>query len=415
MRPARWAGESVVIGEVRAAMVRRRGIVVAGALVAMVLVAVPAYRSGKDWQDSATVQLDPFPVEGLHPEAAAPASREAAMQAEIAQARSDAFREGLVAGLDYPVEFDVTGDPAAGTMRFVARSDSAERSVRAAYAVADAYIGWGRAQSAVARADELRAELAATDPPTAVPPSGAAGDAAAQLAVIETALSRLEGGTVVVLPKGPGDPVAPNLAAHLVVAGLLGLCAGAALAWLLERRSSARRGPDDDTPYGPDDKAGVARVGGEVDDATDSAPGKPTDRIDEGDGAGGGGVAERAGSRSDRAVRVAIGTLAVALVLPVVASALAAVIGVWEMRPFTNPRDENLYECLDLWLAPIPDGSTVGVSEDSDAFFRDRFQEFAFPRLHMVDPDHPVDVTLRMVPGPGQESCGNYSLERIEP
>ena len=80
-----------------------------------------------------------------------------------------------------------------------------------------------------------------------------------------------------------------------------------------------------------------------------------------------------------------------------------------------NPRDENLYECLDLWLAPIPDGSTVGVSEDSDAFFRDRFQEFAFPRLHMVDPDHPVDVTLRMVPGPGQESCGNYSLERIEP
>lgn len=426
-----------MVGEVRDAVVRRRGIVVAGALVAIVLVAVPAFRSSKDWQASATVQLDPFPIEGLHPEAAAPESREAAMQAEIALAESDAFRAGLTAGLDYPVEFDVTGDPAAGTMRFVVRSDTAERSVRAAYAVSGAYLGWGRAQSAVARADELRAELAATAPPTTVPPVGApptvppatvppvgaSGDAAAQLAALETALSRLEGGggTVVALPEVPGDPVAPNLAAPLVVAGLLGLCAGAAVAWLLERRSSA--GPDADTDSDTDTDGTGADTGSDTDtDGPDAATDTVTDTDgtdDDTDGsegdAGGGGVAERAGSRSDRVTRVALGALAVALVLPVVASALAAVIGVWELRPFTNPRDENLYECLDLWLAPIPDGTTVGVSEDSDVFFRDRFQEVAFPRLRIVDPDHPADVTLRMVPGPGPEACGNYSLERIEP
>ncbi len=407
-----------MVGEVRDAVVRRRGIVVAGALVAIVLVAVPAFRSSKDWQASATVQLDPFPIEGLHPEAAAPESREAAMQAEIALAESDAFRAGLTAGLDYPVAFDVTGDPAAGTMRFVVRSDTAERSVRAAYAVSGAYLGWGRAQSAVARADELRAELAATAPPTTVPavgvppttvpPAGADGDAAAQLAALETALSRLEGGggTVVALPEVPGDPVAPDLAAPLVVAGLLGLCAGAAVAWLLERRSPAGTDAATDTDKDTDTDTETDTDTGGADDDTDGS---------EGDAGGGGEEAEGAGSRSDRVTRVALGALAVALVLPVVASALAAVIGVWELRPFTNPRDENLYECLDLWLAPIPDGTTVGVSEDSDVFFRDRFQEVAFPRLRIVDPDHPADVTLRMVPGPGPEACGNYSLERIEP
>lgn len=354
------------------------------------------------------------------------------MQAEIALAESDAFRAGLTAGLDYPVEFDVTGEPAAGTMRFVVRSDTAERSVRGAYAVSGAYLGWGRAQSAVARADELRAELAATAPPTTVPPVGApptvppatvppvgaSGDAAAQLAALETALSRLDGGggTVVALPEVPGDPVAPDLAAPLVVAGLLGLCAGAAVAWLLERRSSAGTGADtgsDTDTAGTDAATDTFTDTDGTDDHPDGSEGDAGGS--EGDAAGGGGGAERAGSRSDRVTRVALGALAVALVLPVVASALAAVIGVWELRPFTNPRDENLYECLDLWLAPIPDGTTVGVSEDSDVFFRDRFQEVAFPRLRIVDLDHPADVTLRMVPGPGPEACGNYSLERIEP
>jgi len=363
-----------VIGEVRDAVVRRRGVVALVALVAIVLVAVPAYRSSKDWQAETAVQLDPFPVDGLHAGVAAPAAREAAMRAEVAAADGDQFREAVTANLDYPVDFDVTGDPASATMDFAVRSDSAERSVRAAWEVASAYVAWGRAQAAVGRADELRAELASGEE---------SGGVADELARLEDALRRLEdgGGTVVEPPEVPGEPVSPRLVVPLVLAGLVGLVVGCLLAWALERRSPP------------------------------SAPARRTTGHRDRDGA----EAETAAADRDRLVRAVLGGLAALLVVPAVASALAAVIGVWELRPSTNPREENLYACLEVWLAPVPDGTVVGVTEDSDVFFRDRFQEVAFPRLGIVDADHPPDLTLRMVPGPGPEACGNYSLERIEP
>lgn len=374
-----------MIGEVRDAVVRRRGVVALVALVAIVLVAVPAYRSSKDWQAETTVQLDPFPVDGLHAGGAAPTTPEAAMRAEVAAADGNRFREAVTANLDYPVDFDVTGDPASATMDFAVRSDSAERSVRAAWEVASAYVAWGRAQDAVARADALRAQLAAGEAST---------DAAGELARLEGALARLEngGGSVVVAPEVPGEPVSPRLVVPLVLAGLVGLCAGALLAWRLERRS-AGGAPASFPPEGAEATDSAGDAGGTADAE----------------------VVERTGSRRDRWIRLALGGLAALLVLPAVASALAAIIGVWELRPSTNPREENLYACLEVWLAPVPDGTVVGVTEDSDVFFRDRFQEVAFPRLGIVDADHPPDLTLRMVPGPGPEACGNYSLERIEP
>lgn len=368
-----------MIGDLRDAVVGRRGVVALTVVVAILLVAVPAYRSSKDWQATITVQLDPFPVDGLHAGVATPANREAALRAEVAAAESDEFREAVVTNLDYPVDFDVAGDAATGTLDFAVRSDSAERSVRAAWEVSNAYMAWGRAQAAVARADELRTQLASSD---------GSGDAAGELARLEGALERLEdgGGSVVVAPEVPGEPVSPRLVVPLVLALLVGLGAGALLAWLLERRSAGG------APAAPPAEA--------------MEPADPADEVATADG--------RA-SRRDRLTRLALGGLAALLVLPAVASALAAVIGVWELRPSTNPREENLYACLDLWLASVPDGTVVGVTEDSDVFFRDRFQEVAFPRLGIVDADHPPDLTLRMIPGPGPEPCGNYSLERIEP
>lgn len=358
------------------ALVWRRRYVIAGAVfVAMGLVTTVAYLSPKAWQATATVQLDPLQVAGLHSAGPAVPTAEAAIAGDVAAARGRAFREGVTAS-SFPFNYSVEGDIGTSTIRFVARSDSADRAYVSAYSVANGYLAWGRVQQAIARAEDLRGQIATLEASagTSPPPtdeSVSVADLREQLRSAESAVHAMEqgAGTVTVPPEIPEEPASPDLRNRLLVAAGFGLAIGLALAFVVDRRSASAAAPGPEPP-----------------------PREPR-------------------TLGQRLARSALGGVAVLAPLLLVASVIAGLVSVWQLRPSTNALAETNLRCLAQWLEPIPDGTSVEITSDSDGYFLRHFREFAFPRLTMPDREHPWTVSIHPVPGPGPEACGDFHLE----
>lgn len=363
-----------MIAAFEALLARRWRVVASAALVAVGVVVVWSYLTPKQWEASTTVRLDPLVVPGLHEDAPTPATPTAdeAFTAELATARGATFQEGLRANASYPFTVTVDAGPREATLRFTARADSAERASAASYSAANGFTAWGRSHEAVARRDALQREvdaLAAGDP--------AAADLEARLQTATTAVERLAGGggTVVVRPTVPGDPVSPNLTGRIVLAAVLGMVVGVAAAALVDRRRPVPAGAalpaEEDRPTDGQEVVGTVRHG----------------------------------------ARLALGGVAIAALLLPAASVVAGVVQVWELRPSTNAQDEAGYACFPGWLDDLPDGALVGVSEDSPRFFYDHVQEFAYPRLAVAPPGVVPEVLVNIVAGPGPEACGGFHRE----
>ncbi|MBL8776590.1 MAG: hypothetical protein JNK12_11675 [Acidimicrobiales bacterium] len=337
------------------------------------LTAVLALLQPKEWETTATVTLDPFPIAGLHAGTVG-ASREDAMAGEVAAARSERFHDGLAQDSTHDITFTVEGDASTASMRFTATSDSAKRSFEAAASVANGYVAWGRRQQAAERAaalqgeiDELRAEPDGTYDPEVL------DHLSADLAATQAVLNRLPGagGTLTDLPPPPEQPVRPDLMLRLLLAAAVGLIVGLVVSLMLDRRQLW----------------------------TDAV-------IPEWGGVG--GTRERRG-------RVALAVLGVLLPLVLAAPALVAVVSVWELRPVTADTEVTDYACLESWVDAVPDGSAVAVSEDSPAFFRDHLHEYVLPRLTVPGEGRPAPFVLRVAPGDGPQACGGYHIEAPNP
>jgi hypothetical protein len=211
------------------------------------------------------------------------------------------------------------------------------------------------------RLEEALEDLEAGDP--AIP------DLEARIAATTAAIDVVDaaGGVVVGEPVVPGDPASPDLATRLIVALVVGLLLGIAVAWWVDGRRPAPEQPTSD-------------------DAEVRMPhrGAPA-----------------------RALAV---VAAVALVLPL-ASVLALIVDVWELRPSSNAQDELAYSCFATFLAPIPDGTVVRMSLDTPRFFHDHLQEYAFPRLEVAHESRPAEVVVRVAPGGGPNRCGSLHAE----
>ena len=330
------------------------------------LVAVWGYLTPKQWEAATTVRLDPRVVPGLRDDAADPVapSVEDAFAADLAAARSADFASGLAGGGNLTYDLTIEGDADAGTLTFRARSDTAERATASSFSAANGFIAWGRAQEAVGRRfrlEEALEDLDAGDP--------AVADLEARIAAATAAIDVVDaaGGVVVGEPVVPGDPASPDLATRLIVALVVGLLLGLVVAWWVDRRAPPPARPTTDDP--------------EV-------------------------MAPRQGSPA-RALAV---VAAVALLLPL-ASVLALIVDVWELRPSSNAQDELAYSCFATFLAPVPDGTVVRMSPDTARFFHDHLQEFAFPRLEVAHEGRPAEVEVRVAPGRGPNRCGNLHAE----
>lgn len=356
------------------AWLRQRYVIAGAVALALMVTAVVVLLTPKHWESTATVHIEPLQVAGLRSDEATLPTPEAAVAAEVAMADGEPFRSAVLDGFDYPVSYQVTGDESSGSLSFVVQGDSAERAFFAAYGIANGYLAWGRAMEAGGRVAELQYEIdrlrQGGEPTEGEPPIERleAVQAARQAALDQMGAV---GGTVSGVPQIPDDPASPRVVVWFLVAGLGGLAAGLALAWWRERRSPAEH------------RAAAERL-----------------------------VPRPAGRQ--RVGRIVLGTLVIALPGLIGASALAGVISVWELRPSTAANDEQQYRCLERWAKAVPDGSAVAVDSDV-AFFRDHFEEFAFPRLTLVGPDQHADVVLRIVPGPGPKECGGYHLEPTGP
>lgn len=392
-----------MIAAFEALLARRWRVVASAALVAVGVVVVWSYLTPKQWEASTTVLLDPLVVPGLHEDAASPATptEDEAFATELATARGATFQEGLRANAAYPFTVTVDAGPREATLRLTARADSAERASAASYSAANGFTAWGRSHEAVARRDALQREvdaLPAGDP--------AAADLEARLQTAATAVDRLSagGGTVVVRPAVPGDPVSPNLTARIVLAAVVGLLVGVAAAALLDRRHA--------TPAGAAPRAGAGAVAGAgaAGDRPEGVGGPPHGQKEAG------AVTDRAGVGTGRRLaRLALGGVAVVALLVPAASVVAGVVQVWELRPSTNAQDEAGYACFPGWLDDLPDGTLVGISEDSPRFFYDHVQEFAYPRLAVAPPGVVPEVLVNIVAGPGPEACAGFHREVSRP
>lgn len=356
-----------------ATLALRQRWVIAGSVVGAVgLVAVSALLSPKQWETTATVTLDPFPIAGLHT-GAVDDSREGAMAGELAAARSDQFHDGVAQNTPHDISFTVAGDAARASMQFTATSDSAKRSFETAAGVANGYVAWGRRQQAAERAAELQGQI---DQLTAQPADSydptVLADLNADLAVTQAVLDQLpgEGGELTDLPPPPEQPASPDLMARLLLAAAVGLAVGVAIAWVLDKR---RHVPAD----------------------ADAGPS--------------GGSSEPVGATSRG--HVALAVLVVLVPLVIAAPALAAIVAVWELRPVTAYTEVTDFACLDEWLDAVPDGSAVAVSEESPAFFRDHLHEYVLPRLTVPGEGRPSAFVLRVAPGDGPQACGGYHIE----
>jgi len=345
----------------------RRWRVVVVVVIAVGVVVVWSYLTPKQWEASIVVRLDPLVVPGLREDAAVPTppgTADAAAQ-ELAAARGATFQDGLASTASFP--FDLTADPGPteGTVRFTAQADSAERSVAGVYSAANGFLAWGRAQEAVGRQTALQRELDALTPVDPVPDNPAAGDLQARIDTAGAAIEQLAagGGSVVTKPVVPDDPVSPDLTARMIVAAVVGLVAGLALAWALDRRRPGS--PRLARPHGP--------------------------------------------------AQVALAVVAVSALLLPLAGVVAGVVSVWELRPSTNAQDEAGYACLPGWLDDLPDDTVVAISGDSPRFFADHVQEFAFPRLTVAAPGTVPEVLVNIVAGPGPDPCGGYHREVTRP
>ena len=354
-----------------AVVVRRRYLIAGVVAVAVGAVTLVAYLSPKTWEATTTIRLDPLQVAGLHSSGPEVPTRAEAVAGDITAANDARFRDPLLEGFDYPFTYTVDGDVAAGTISITTQADSAERSLYTSYSTANGYVGWGRARDAGARAAQLRAQID-TDGPQP--------ELVTQLATAEAALEQVSdgGGEVVVEPSVPDNPSSPNLVARLLFAAAFGLAAGVVLAWFVDRRSVDRT-------------AAANRP-------TRSSP--PT-------------LGEV--PRRQRIARLALGTVAVVGPLLLVASAAAGVISVWELRPSTNAQDEASFLCFPRWLDQIPDGTVVAVTRSSPRFFYDHVQEFAFPRLTLATEGRPAELKIHIVAGRGNEYCGGYHVELVQP
>ena len=350
----------------RGLLARRHGVVLAVVLACVVVVAVWGYLTPKRWEAATTIRLEPRVVPGLRQGGAPPVapSEEEAFAADLAAARSADFQTGLAGNGALTYDLTVEGDADAGTLTFLARSDTAERATASSFSAANGFIAWGRAQEAVGRRfrlEEALADLAPGDP------------AAARLeARIEAATEAIDvvdatGGVVVAEPVVPRDPASPDLAARLIVALVAGLLLGLAVAWWVDRRAPApTRSP-----------------------AVDAQP----------------------PARSRGAPARALAVVAVAALALPLASVLALIVDVWELRPSSNAQDELAYSCFATFLEPIPDGTAVRMSPDTARFFHDHLQEFAFPRLEVAYEGRPAEVEVRVAPGRGPNACGNLHAE----
>lgn len=127
-------------------------------------------------------------------------------------------------------------------------------------------------------------------------------------------------------------------------------------------------------------------------------------------------MTDRAGVGTGRRLaRLALGGVAVVALLVPAASVVAGVVQVWELRPSTNAQDEAGYACFPGWLDDLPDGTLVGISEDSPRFFYDHVQEFAYPRLAVAPPGVVPEVLVNIVAGPGPEACAGFHREVSRP
>lgn len=348
-------------------ILRRRYLIASIVAAAVAGVALVGFLSPKEWESTTVVAVEPLQVAGLRSSGGDLPPPEEAIAAEAAIAGGDPFRSAVLEGFEYPVTFEVRGDAEHGTLVFDVRADSAERSWYAAFSIANGYIAWGRALEPTAAVAELQAQVQLIEqgqpPPAGTTLEGLQGEIATRQAAVDQLAAG--GGRIAVAPEVPDDPVAPDFVARLVLAVMGGLLVGLTLAYWLDRRS--------------------------------------TNEVEQ-------SVAGPMPSRGQRCSRLVLGVITAILPVVVLASLIAGVNQVWEMRPTTAATDEQNYACLERWVASIPDGRTLRVETDI-AFFRDQFQEFAFPRVHVADDDHPADAVLRIVPGPGPQECGGYHLE----
>ena len=346
--------------------------------VGVALVAVVAFATPKTWESTATITLDPFPIGGLHgdPVDVTPAE---AMDAEVAAAGGERFRDAVSQDLGRRADFRVEGDPTTASMRFTALADSSKRSFETAIDVANGYVAWGRRQQAAERVVEIQTQIdeLATRP---VDPgqSSVVADLTAELLTTQAALDQMPGagGVVSDLQEPPHDPARPDLAARLLLGALVGLLVGLAIGLLLDRRRS---------------RSGTTIADGPSPIARRTATGRR--------------------AVGPAALGVLVGVVSLVLAAPV----LAAIVQVWELRPTTADTELTDFECLERWVDAVPDGSAVAISEESPAFFRDHLHEYVLPRLTVPGEGRPTPTVLHIAPGDGAQACGGYHIDGAAP
>ena len=237
-----------------AAVIRRRKWVVIGITLAFVAITL-AYSLNQPsrYSASAYVKVPPpggqDPLDALDPSSLTVDQQRQMMQDEQTFARGDAVTRSVERQLGEQVEFQVDPVVNSTVMKFTGVSGSPRTAAAAANAAATAFLQQSLEKDQATLTSAIKAGDSSAgrmiDEMRALPAGSASRDGLYQAAValqqkVASARSRLNlmtdsGGSVLIFAKKPSEPFEPQTSRNVAIAAVLGLIAGIAAAFVIDR------------------------------------------------------------------------------------------------------------------------------------------------------------------------------------
>lgn len=329
--------------------------------------------SGKTYVSSGVVRVDPVWIAALAADGPLTGTPEDARREQLRAAREDLdarIGEALTQSYRYSVE--PVGDD---EFRFEVRSGDADDAVGAAVAVTSAFVGartdGGAVQQAIV---DAQFNLDAADAQLALPENAGNAELIEERAQLDLRLQQYQADVALVVPELaevtkapelPTEPASPDFVRVLVIAGFVGLGLAAVAWWIAGRRR------------------------GHADDLRAVAP-------------------TPAGRRMGAPVTAIVALSAVLLLL----AGLSGLHALWEQRPALGSPTGRYYDCIDGWLASLPEGASI--YPEGDSFWVINLSAAAHPRLQVAPTAEEADYRLRILleydAADGEQRCAGFKI-----
>lgn len=351
---------------------RRARLAAIAFLTPVVIAVVWLLVSGKTYVSSGVVRVEPVWVAALAPDGPLTGSAADARQEQLRAAREDLeARIGDALRQSYRYAVEPVGDD---EFRFEVRSGGAEDATGAAVAVTAAFVGARTDVGAVQQAIvDAQFNVDAADAQLALPENAGDPGLLAERAALLERLRQYQADAAIVTPdlaqvtqapESPTEPESPDFVRVLAAAAAFGLVL-ACLAWWITGRRADRGGASEDG-------------------------------------------SDRAERRTATPLTVVVAISAALLV----AAGIAGLHAVWEQRPALGSQTGPFYECVDDWLASLPEGSSI--YPEGDAFWVINLSVAAHPRLRVAPSAEAADYRLRVLleydAAPGEQRCEGYKI-----